>query len=476
MPVLQDLAELAPLVTPVAGLIGASTGEGAVLNQANQATNTIKDTQAQNAATQADVLAQQKQLLNPWYSAGTSAVNTLSTDPSVTAPFSYSAADMVNDPGYQFRVNEGEKGINTAAAARGLWNSGGTMKALNQYDVNQANQYYGQDYARSENTFRANQASRLDLLKNLSASGQQAANTESAATGAYGAASTQNNQFTAQELTQIQSQIADAQASGDVAKANALGSLISGAVSAAPTIAKIAGLTSNAAKLATPAISSAATTPSAISAATGVASAIPGTALGLAVPEAAAIPGLSSMAGTSMGIGALAPTAPVAAAPPAAASSATGLTGALGSIGHAAIGFLTNPITIGVGAAIIAVTAILKSQAHWEANTLVKDVQKPFGESLGKIVNGFDQALASGQLDKATAQQMRDQTAQVINDFNNAVYQFAQKGGDNKTVALNAMQTMADDFGARSDYPNLPSYDKILGKMDAEIAQLPEAA
>lgn len=55
------------------------------------------------------------------------------------------------DPGYEFRLKEGEKAINNGAAARGMGNSGATMKALTQYGQNLASQEYGQAYDRNYN-------------------------------------------------------------------------------------------------------------------------------------------------------------------------------------------------------------------------------------------------------------------------------------------------------------------------------------
>jgi hypothetical protein len=53
------------------------------------------------------------------------------------------------DPGYQFRLQEGEKAINSGAAARGMGQSGATLKALTQYGQNLASQEYGQAYDRN---------------------------------------------------------------------------------------------------------------------------------------------------------------------------------------------------------------------------------------------------------------------------------------------------------------------------------------
>ena len=50
-----------------------------------------------------------------------------------SAAKNFGMSDFNADPGYQFRVSEGEKAIDRAARARGLYNSGGTMKALDRY-------------------------------------------------------------------------------------------------------------------------------------------------------------------------------------------------------------------------------------------------------------------------------------------------------------------------------------------------------
>ena len=46
--------------------------------------------------------------------------------------------DFYKSPDYQFRLQEGEKAINRAAAARGLWNSGATIKSLDRFNQGEA--------------------------------------------------------------------------------------------------------------------------------------------------------------------------------------------------------------------------------------------------------------------------------------------------------------------------------------------------
>lgn len=58
------------------------------------------------------------------------------------------AADMGQDPGYQFRLSQGMGAMQNAAAARGLLRTGGTFQALNDYAQDAASQEYGNVYNR----------------------------------------------------------------------------------------------------------------------------------------------------------------------------------------------------------------------------------------------------------------------------------------------------------------------------------------
>lgn len=56
--------------------------------------------------------------------------------------------DVTKDPSYQFRMSEGMKALNAAASARGLSNSGRTLKELTRYGQDYASQEYGNAYNR----------------------------------------------------------------------------------------------------------------------------------------------------------------------------------------------------------------------------------------------------------------------------------------------------------------------------------------
>ncbi|MGZ3770059.1 MAG: tail fiber domain-containing protein [Bdellovibrio sp.] len=118
---------------------------------------------------------------------------------------SFSMADYQKDPGYQFRLDEGNKAINAAAAARGMGNSGATMKALTQY---------GQDYASGEyqkayDRFNNDKNTQFNRFSTLAGIGQNASNNLAGAAGTYG--SNISNNITG---------LGNAQASAQIGKGN----------------------------------------------------------------------------------------------------------------------------------------------------------------------------------------------------------------------------------------------------------------
>lgn len=124
--------------------------------------------------------------------------------------FSFGASDLLNDPGYQFRLEEGKKAIERSAAARGTLMSGRTAKELERYGQGLAADEYADSYNRALNEFRQeydifnnNQSNRFNRLQALSGGGQVQANNlgSHAAVGAGSLANILGNQGgTAAEL------------------------------------------------------------------------------------------------------------------------------------------------------------------------------------------------------------------------------------------------------------------------------------
>jgi hypothetical protein len=70
--------------------------------------------------------------------------------------FSMDPSQLVNDPGYQFRLAEGEKGIQRSAAAKSGVLSGAALKSLQRYDQGLAAQQYNDAYAQQLQGYQTN--------------------------------------------------------------------------------------------------------------------------------------------------------------------------------------------------------------------------------------------------------------------------------------------------------------------------------
>ena len=93
----------------------------------------------------------------------------------------FTNADFVRDPGYNFRMAEGEKGINRALAARGGFDSGSALKSLNRFNQDFASNEFGNAFNRDA----ANRQSIYQMLSGQSAQGLGAATAQgNAAMGA----------------------------------------------------------------------------------------------------------------------------------------------------------------------------------------------------------------------------------------------------------------------------------------------------
>ena len=107
---------------------------------------------------------------------------------------------------------------------------------------------------------------------------------------------------------------------------------------------------------------------------------------GLISPFTEKLAGLGASAASAIGMGTAA-----AGAGGTAALNAAGFTadaaGAGGGIGGALTGLLTNPITGVIAGLAAGAIGWVKSQAHWEANDLVQNLQNPFDQKFGQLYN-----------------------------------------------------------------------------------------
>jgi hypothetical protein len=96
------------------------------------------------------------------------------------------------DPGYQFRMSEGQNGVNNKMAASGSLLSGAALKALTRFNQDYASNEYGNSYNRARsgyesdrNAFSADNTNEYNRLMGVQGAGQNAVNsTASAGMGA----------------------------------------------------------------------------------------------------------------------------------------------------------------------------------------------------------------------------------------------------------------------------------------------------
>lgn len=196
---------LGPAVSGVVGLNAAGRAADAQLAGVDRSNATLLAMFDQNRADMA-----------PYREVGTNALRLIADGIQPGADFNreFASSDFTTDPGYAFRLAEGEKALNRAAGARGMYGSGATMKALGDYNQNIASNEFDKVY----NRFQNNKATRFNRLAAVAGIGQQA----TGSTAALGAS-------TAGQIAGNQSSAGDVTSSGIVAGANALNNAIGGA-------------------------------------------------------------------------------------------------------------------------------------------------------------------------------------------------------------------------------------------------------
>jgi hypothetical protein len=122
------------LVRAITGDYGGSRIDAGIAAQAGSAGEAKRDL--------GKMWEQQQQYAQPWLQTGQAAMTSLANGPGDFMK------NWQTDPGYQFRLDQGLKSVQGSAAARGLNQSGATLKALANYGQNMASQEYGNVYNR----------------------------------------------------------------------------------------------------------------------------------------------------------------------------------------------------------------------------------------------------------------------------------------------------------------------------------------
>jgi hypothetical protein len=189
---------MSAIATAIVGtaVLGASAADKAANTQADAA-NRAAD--LQNQQYQQNVERQK-----PFYDVGVNAL------PELVAASKYTPFGMQQfqaDPGYAFRLKEGQQALDRSAAARGGLISGGALKAAQRYGQDMGSQ----EYMNAFNRYQTERAARLNPLQSLAGMSQTTANTLGTA-----------GQNMATNVGEAYQGAANARASGYVGGANAI--------------------------------------------------------------------------------------------------------------------------------------------------------------------------------------------------------------------------------------------------------------
>lgn len=195
-------------------LIGAAGSAAAGIFGGNKAAKSQKKAAKKAAKAQKNALAVQTKLVEPYVEAGKNAL----AEYQKMAPYEdFGMKQFEADPGYNFRMAEGMKALERSAAARGLLQSGGTLKGIQQYGQNLASSEYENAFSR----YLTQREARMDPYRYLSGQGQAAAVGQAANVGSTGAALA--------DIAAQRGNVQAAQAAGTAgAFGNALGSVAQG--------------------------------------------------------------------------------------------------------------------------------------------------------------------------------------------------------------------------------------------------------
>lgn len=194
------------IATAIVG--SAVIGGAAASMSAKKAARAQRDASQLASQTELEQFYQSREDLAPWREAGAGALKQLTKGTVAGEDFNrdFTLADFIRDPGYDFRLQQGQQALDRSAAARGGALSGAAIKGQTRY---------GQDYASNEyqnayNRFNNDRTQRFNRLASLAGVGQTATR-DVAQLGTQAASNVANNIIGA----------GNAQASGYVGQGNA---------------------------------------------------------------------------------------------------------------------------------------------------------------------------------------------------------------------------------------------------------------
>jgi hypothetical protein len=173
------------IVPAAVSLFSASQNRSA----ASQASDAATQGAERSQALQYQMFQEQKALQEPFRQAGVNALAKMQEQYSGMPAAFTGQVNLGQDPGYAFRLSEGQKALDRSAAARGGLISGGAMKAAQRFGQDMGSQEYQNAYNRALTGYNANvsrEATGYNRLASMAGVGQTSANTLTGAAGTYG--------------------------------------------------------------------------------------------------------------------------------------------------------------------------------------------------------------------------------------------------------------------------------------------------
>lgn len=215
-----------------AGVSAYTTNKASKAQQksASDANKVARDTKNQELALQEKMFDKSVALQQPTIDAGNTSRNRLMQllglatggDDNGSLMRDFSMADFQKDPGYQFRMDQGQQALERSAAARGGLLSGAALKDTARFSQGLASQEYQSAFDR----FNTNRTNKMNPLLSLAGAAQTASTTAGAAGQSYansaGNALNQYSTTAGQNITGA----GNARASGYLAQGNILSDLI----------------------------------------------------------------------------------------------------------------------------------------------------------------------------------------------------------------------------------------------------------
>lgn len=190
-------------------------------NKTSEALAAQQASSAEAARIQKQMYDQSREDLQPYREAGYKALGGMQ-DADYSRDFTM--ADFTKDPGYQFRMDEGQKALERSAAARGALSGGATLKGLTQYGQNFASNEYNNAY----NRFNADRDRRFGRLSSLAGLGSSA-----------NAQGVQANQVYGQGASDIATGLGNAQAAAYINQGNQNAAMFNGILGTGATALKM---------------------------------------------------------------------------------------------------------------------------------------------------------------------------------------------------------------------------------------------